>query len=312
MSTAEGIAPVSVARGYFALQAVGGVAWWVAVAASADVRVWTLGHWDPTILVWPDLVLFVGASALAAAFGNRIAAVIAAVWTTAVTVALALYGLVEQTAGWGVVLMAVATLGTLAAAATIWFGALPIGWFFVGPFSFRVAEEASDARHLRRSLAQLVVFWTMFFVVVPLALVVVERLLQLSWHVLDQEGVRLAGAATFILGSALGLSACMTMAWRGKGTPLPAETARELVVTGPYRSVRNPMALAGLLQTVGVGLVVGSWMVLAIAAAGVLVWNVFIRPTEEADLAVRFGESYRLYAEQVRCWVPACGRHAVE
>ena len=109
-----------------------------------------------------------------------------------------------------------------------------------------------------------------------------------------------------MLASALGLWACVTMALRGNGTPLPAETARELVITGPYRSVRNPMALAGLLQTVGVGLVVGSWMVLAIAAAGALVWNVFIRPTEEADLLVHFGEPYRLYAERVRCWIPTC------
>ena len=77
-----------------------------------------------------------------------------------------------------------------------------------------------------------------------------------------------------------------------------------LAITGPYRSVRNPMALAGLLQTVGVGLVVGSWMVCAIAVAGAVVWNVFIRPAEEADLAARFGEPYRRYAEHVRCWIP--------
>lgn len=305
MFAAEGVAPVSVARGYFGLQAVGGVAWWVAVVASDDVRNWTLGQWDPAILVGPDLVLFVGASALAAAFGSRIAAAIAAVWTTAITVALAFYGLIEQEAGWGVVLMAVATLGTLAAATTIWFGHLPTGWFFVGPFTFRVADEASGARHLRRSLAQLVVFWTTFFVVVPLVLTMVEQRLQLSWNALDREEVRLAGAATLILGSALGLWACVTMALRGNGTPLPAETARELVIAGPYRSVRNPMALAGLLQTVGVGLLVGSWMVIAIAATGALVWNVLIRPTEEADLAVRFGEPYRRYAEHVRCWVPS-------
>ena len=152
MFAAEGVSPVSVARAYFALQAAGGVAWWVAVVASGEVRVWTLGQWDPAILVGPDLVLFVGASALAAALGSRIAAAIAAVWTTAVTVALALYGLFEQKAGWGVVLMAVATVSTVAAAATTWRGSFPTGWFFVGPFSFRVAEEASGARHLRAAL----------------------------------------------------------------------------------------------------------------------------------------------------------------
>jgi protein-S-isoprenylcysteine O-methyltransferase Ste14 len=304
MLTTERVAPVSVARGYFALQAAGGAAWWIAVFVSGDVRNWTLGQWDPAVLVGPDLVLFVGASAVAALSGSRIVAAIAAVWTTAVTFALVIYGLVEQAAGWGVVMMSLATLGTLAASATMWFGHLPTGWFFVGPFSFRVADVAPGARHLRRSLAQLVVFWTMFFVVVPLVLAFVEERLHLDWDAFDRWGVRLAGATAFTLGSALGLRACVTMALRGNGTPLPAETARDLVITGPYRSVRNPMAVAGVLQTVGVGLVVGSWMVIAVALAGALAWNALIRPVEEADLAARFGEPYRQYAEHVRCWVP--------
>lgn len=300
----ERVAPVSVARVYFALQAAGGAAWWIAVFASDDVQTWTLGQWDPAILVGPDLVLFVGASAAAALSGSRIVAAIAAVWTTAVTCALVIYGLVEQAAGWGVVMMSVATLGTLAAFATLWFGHLPSGWFFVGPFAFRVADAAPSARHLRRSLAQLVVFWTIFFVVVPFVLAFVEERLRLDWDALDRWGVHFAGATAFILGSALGLQACVTMALRGNGTPLPAETARDLVTTGPYRFVRNPMAVAGVLQTAGVGLVVGSWMVVAVALAGAAAWHVLIRPVEEADLAARFGEPYRRYAEHVRYWVP--------
>lgn len=298
------MSPTQAARGYLALQAVGGAAWWIAVFASGDVRRWTLGHWDPAVLVGPDLVLFVGASAVAALSGRRIVAAVAAVWTPAVTVALVIYGLVERTAGWGVVLMSLATIGSLAAAATMWFGHLPTGWFFVGPFSFRVADEGPGARHLRRSLAQLVVFWTTFFVVVPLVLAFVEERLHLGWDAFDRWTVHLAGAIAFILGSALGLGSCVTMALRGNGTPLPAETARDLVVSGPYRSVRNPMAVAGVLQTAGVGLVVGSWLVIGVALAGALAWNWLIRPAEEADLASRFGEPYRQYAEHVRCWVP--------
>lgn len=54
------------ARGYFAAQAAAGVLWWAAVFASDDVRRWTLGGWDPQVLVVPDLLLFAGASALAA------------------------------------------------------------------------------------------------------------------------------------------------------------------------------------------------------------------------------------------------------
>ncbi len=304
MPVAEQTAPVSAARSYFALQALAGAVWWIAVFASDDVRSWTLGQWDPAVFVGPDLLLFVGASALAALLVSKVAAAVASVWTVLVTLALGLYGLVEQEAGWGVVAMSIATLGTLAATATIWFGHLPTGWFFLGPFSFRVAEAAPGARHLRRSLAQLVVFWTTFFIVIPLVLVAIEDRLRLDWDALDHPAVRVAGVATFVIGSALGLWSCVTMALIGHGTPLPAETARDLVVTGPYRWVRNPMAAAGVLQTAGVGLVFGSWMVIAITVAGALTWNQLIRPTEEADLAARFGEPYRRYSDNVRCWVP--------
>lgn len=304
MPTAGRVAAVDLARAYLGVQAVAGAVWWVTVVASDEVARWTLGTWDPEALAGPDLVLFVGASAVAAIATSRIAAAIASAWTVLVTVALGIHGLVEQVAGWGVLLMSAATVGTLAAASTMWFGGLPTRWFFVGPFSFRVADEGPSQRHLRRSLAQLVVFWTTFFVVVPLVLSAVEERLRLHWTALDEPAVRIVGAAMFVVGSALGLWSCVTMALQGEGTPLPSETARELVVGGPYRIVRNPMALAGVLQTSGVGLVVGSWLVIVVALAGALVWNALIRPTEEADLAARFGEPYRRYADRVACWVP--------
>ena len=293
------------ARCWFAGQAAAGALWWLAVFASDDLRRWTLGGLDHQMLVAPDLVLFAGASALAAALASRAWAVVAAIWTVVVTVVLAGYGLVQQEAGWGVVLMVAASVGTLAATASLWLGGLPTHWFFVGPFRFRVADDGPGARHLRRSLVQLVVFWTTFFVLVPALLVAAERRLEVTAPFLDGAGWRAAGWVVFLLGSAGGLWSCVTMALQGEGTPLPAETARHLVVAGPYRYVRNPMAVCGALQTIGVGLVLGSWAVVAIAVAGAVAWNVAIRPGEEADLRARFGEPFDRYCEQVRCWIPA-------
>lgn len=293
------------ARAYFALQAAAGALWWIAVFTSDDVRRWTLGGLDAGLLVGPDLVLFVGASALAAARTSRFWSVVAAVWTCVVTVALAAYGLVEQQAGWGVVLMVLATVGTLAATASLWLGGLPSHWFFVGPFRFQVADEQPGSRHLRRSLVQLVVFWSTFFLLVPIVLVAAERRLDLAASFLDHPLWTILGASLFGIGSAGGLWSCVTMALQGEGTPLPAQTARELVVAGPYRIVRNPMAVCGAAQTVGVGLIVGSWTVIVVGIAGACIWNVVIRPAEEADLAARFGTSYERYCADVRCWIPS-------
>lgn len=306
MSIAGRAAPTTVARAWFAAQAGAGALWWGAVFASDDVRRWTLGGLRPALLVGPDLVLFVAASGLAALPHPRarVAGSVAAAWTVLVTGALAAWGLLEREAGVGVVLMSVSAVGAVAAAATLWTGRLPTRWFFVGPFSFRVADERSGGRHLRRSLVQLVVFWSAFFLAVPLVLGVVEERLRLDWPALDRPLADLVGAVVFVAASGLGLWACVTMALLGHGTPLPAETARDLVVAGPYRGVRNPMAVAGALQTVAVGLWVGSWMVVAIAVAGAVAWHVLIRPEEEADLAARFGAPYERYTDAVRCWIP--------
>ena len=108
----------------------------------------------------------------------------------------------------------------------------------------------------------------------------------------------------FVLGGALGLTSGAVMAVRGRGTPLPADCPRELVVAGPYRFVRNPMAVAGLAQGVAVGIFLGSPVVVAYALAGGPAWHLLVRPWEEADLERRFGEPYRRYRAAVRCWLP--------
>ena len=147
-------------------------------------------------------------------------------------------------------------------------------------------------------------FWSTFLILLPLALSWVEQRLRLEWPLLQHSRVVVAGPIVFGVASAFGLWSCVAMAIRGEGTPLPAATARNLVVVGPYRFVRNPMAVAGALQTIGVGLWRESWMVIAASILGAAVWNIFIRPEEEADLAARFGSSYEAYCAVVRCWIP--------
>lgn len=292
------------ARAYFAVQAAAGTAWWVAVFVSADVRRWTLGDWSPGLLVVPDGVLFVGASAVTAWRAHRVLGGVVAVWTTTVTAVLSAYALSERVAGWGAVLMVVATIATWAATLTLWSGRLPLRWFFVGPFAFRVAQQRSRGRHLLRSLVQLVVFWSIFFLLVPYALATLEQRLRIGWPALDHPIAHWSGAIAFVVASGLGLWSCVSMALQGEGTPLPAETARNLVVVGPYRFVRNPMAVAGGIQTAGIGLWLGSWTTVVVAGAGALIWNTLIRPDEEADLAARFGAAYQAYRARVRCWIP--------
>ena len=94
------------------------------------------------------------------------------------------------------------------------------------------------------------------------------------------------------------------MAVLGRGTPLPLDHPRVLVVSGPYAYIRNPMAVFGLAQGSGVAIVLGSWIVLAYVALGGALWNFLARPLEEQQLVHDFGESYARYRHHVRCWIP--------
>lgn len=274
------------------------------MAASDDVRRATLGSWDPVLLAGPDLVLFVGGSLLAATTGSRRAAAVTATWTVGITAACGASALLTGEGGWGAAAMVLASLGTVPAAAALWWGRLPTAWFFQGPFRFQVADDRSPGRNLARSLVQLVVFWSTFFLAVPAVLVWAEGRAGIAWSALREQPWPTIGAVAFALASAVGVWSCVTMATVGLGTPLPAATARRLVVRGPYRFVRNPMAAAGAIQTIGVGLWAGSWTVVLAGVTGAVAWHLLIRPTEEADLLERFGPSYLQYRAQVRCWVP--------
>jgi protein-S-isoprenylcysteine O-methyltransferase Ste14 len=112
------------------------------------------------------------------------------------------------------------------------------------------------------------------------------------------------GVAAVTLASILGVLSAVAMSTLGRGTPLPSAMPNRLVIAGPYRWVRNPMAVAGIVQGAAVGLILSSWLVVVYAVAGSLVWNYAVRPLEEADLERRFGQEFVRYRDTVRCWVP--------
>ena len=75
-----------------------------------------------------------------------------------------------------------------------------------------------------------------------------------------------------------------------------------LVRAGAYGYVRNPMAVAGIGQGVAVALGLVSWLVLANAVSGALLWHFGIRQVEERDLAARFGRAYADYRAAAPLW----------
>lgn len=302
----------ALARLYFAAQALAGTAWWVGVFTIPAVRTATLGSLDPVGVAMFDIPLFVGASALAALPAPRrapAAALVATAWTVLVAALLAGYATLTGEAGWGVLLMAAAAVASVGALCLLRLGRIPTAWALAGPFAFRAARPlATPVPHLLRTLAQIVVFWGLFLGVIPAVLAALEVRWGLS--VAFSSPLVWTGGALLAAASALGVWSAVAMNVNGDGTPLPAAMANRLVTAGPYRFVRNPMAVAGFAQGVAVGFVVSSWLVVVYAALGSLLWNYAVRPLEEADLEARFGDDFRRYRAAVRCWVPGSGMAA--
>lgn len=286
---------------YFTVQALAGAAWWLGVFFSDGIRSLTLGSLDPIVVAWFDIPLFVIGSALVAC-GVRPVVWIVVAWTTLVATGMALYATVTSEAGWGALVMIAAAAGGVGAGLLIRFDRPPTEWILFGPFAIRVAPSTSTSAHVARTTGQVVVFWGLFLVVLPAIVALMER--RWNLHLPIPEAARWAGLVLLLAASALGIWSAIAMSTRGEGTPLPSATARRLVIAGPYRFVRNPMALAGIAQGAAVGLMIDSWLVVVYALGGSLVWNWVVRPLEEADLVERFGAAYADYAREVRCWLP--------
>lgn len=115
---------------------------------------------------------------------------------------------------------------------------------------------------------------------------------------------QVVGMAVGVGGAVLALWCGVTFAVVGEGTPLPFDPPRRLVVRGPYRFVRNPMAIGVALALTGAALYYQSTGLIAFTGVFVLVIHVFVVLYEEPTLRRMFGDEYEAYARRVRRWWP--------
>jgi len=91
---------------------------------------------------------------------------------------------------------------------------------------------------------------------------------------------------------------------KGDGTPAPFDPPKELVVSGLYNYVRNPMYIGALLMLVAHFLWFGYWSLLIYTGFFFLAFHLFVLNYEEPTLKKKFGRSYTNYMKRVPRWIP--------
>ena len=117
---------------------------------------------------------------------------------------------------------------------------------------------------------------------------------------------QIAGVGLLIIGLVLFASSLRRFAGDGKGTLAPWDPPRRLVISGPYRYVRNPMISGVLFVLFGEALILVSRPHLSWALTFLVINLIYIPLLEEPQLKQRFGDAYTEYCKHVHRLVPRC------
>ena len=127
-----------------------------------------------------------------------------------------------------------------------------------------------------------------------------------SGDFLSRAPLRWLGVIPLAIGANIAALCFIHFIRSGRGTPAPFDAPRRLVITGPYRYVRNPMYvgtglfIAGSANLFWEFLATLLWYAIGIAVAV----NLFILLYEEPALRRKFYADYRDYCRNVRRWIP--------
>ncbi len=124
---------------------------------------------------------------------------------------------------------------------------------------------------------------------------------------LDTTAVHVVGIVVFIIGLAATLAAQVAMgeSWR---IGVDESERTELVTDGPFAVARNPIFSAMLPTSLGLVLMVPSWVALVGLAALFVALELQVRVVEEPYLQRTHGQAYLEYARDVGRFVPGIGR----
>jgi protein-S-isoprenylcysteine O-methyltransferase Ste14 len=147
-----------------------------------------------------------------------------------------------------------------------------------------------------------------FFVVAPCALAGLIPWSITRWEFrppfFGLELTRVIGVILILAGVPGLVDSFARFALQGLGTPAPIAPTRNLVVTGLYRYVRNPIYVAVVAIVLGQAVLLGDWRLIVYGALLWLAFHLFVVAYEEPTLEQTFGGEYEAFRANVPRWIP--------
>jgi len=158
---------------------------------------------------------------------------------------------------------------------------------------------------LRRTLISLILP-LIFLIGFPIATFLFNDTQNIDWLLHGPQGqiASIIGIFLIVIGLVLVLVTIPFFLRQSSGTNMPWDPAPELIVTGIYRYVRNPMHIGVFSIMMGEGLILLSISILGFLTFAIILHLFYIPFSEERGLEKRFEEEYLAYKENVPRWIP--------
>lgn len=140
-----------------------------------------------------------------------------------------------------------------------------------------------------------------FRVVIAAVVITLLRIPAFRGHETRNAVLGAVGVPLFVLGLALAIWARLYLG-RNWGSPMSQKDDPELVTTGPYRWIRNPIYTGILLAMIGTAVAISvEWLVIAALLAGFFVYSAYV---EQRFLEAQFPDTYPPYKASTKMLVP--------
>jgi len=168
-------------------------------------------------------------------------------------------------------------------------------------FLYRLATTRNKLKVIATPLG--IIFWFGLSVLLVFASLWLDGLLPVCLPLPTPTNIFIS-VPLIVIGSLLALwTVCLF--FRAKGSPVPLNPPKKLVVGGLYAYVRNPMVVGWIIMLFGVGILLNSISLIFIFTPLFTVLNVlYLKTIEEKEMEKKFGKEYLKYKQNVPMFLP--------